>query len=134
MEKFQDESNLELLRAELKNCFKQYMREKCDDEGRLESNITKNEMSGLKSLKKRVKNEEIVVLPTDKRGRFGIMSMDNYLRAGSKHTVKDERVDMATVSRTQNELNGNISMAIKFFKIGHLWKHGERVRSTMINN
>ena len=91
-------------------------------------------MRGLKSLKKRVKNEEIVVLPTDKSGRFGIMSMDNYLRAESKHTVKDEKVDMATVSKTQNELNGNISMVIKFFKIGHLWKHGERVRSTMINN
>ena len=76
---------MELLRAELKNCFKEYMREKCDKDGRQESNITKEEMRGLKQLKKRVKNEEIVVLPTNKSGRFGVMSMKNYLRAGDKH-------------------------------------------------
>ena len=134
LKNFQDEANLELLRAEMKYCFKQYMREKCDDEGRQESNISKEELRGLKTLKKRVKNEEIVVLPTDKSGRFGVMSMENYMRAGSKHTGKDEKVEMSVVTKTQNELNGNMSMAIKFFRIGHLWKHGERVRSTMINN
>ena len=74
-----------------------------------------------------------MVLPTDKSGRFGVMSMKNYLRAGEKHTKKDEKVDMTIVTKTQHELNGNISMLIKFFKIGHLWKHGDRVRSTMIN-
>ena len=72
---------------------------------------------GLKNLKKRVKNEELIVLPTDKSGRFGVMSVKNYLRAGEKHTKKDEEVDMATIINTRNELNGNMSMIIKFCKI-----------------
>ena len=62
------------------------------------------------------------------------MGLENYLRAGNKHTSKDEEVDMSIVTSTQRELNGNVSMLIKFFRIGHRWKHGDRVRSTMLNN
>ena len=59
--------------------------------------------------------------------------MDNYLKAGEIHTRKDEEVDMETIVKTQTELNGNVSMMIKFFKIGHLWNHVDRVRKTMSN-
>ena len=40
---------------------------------------------------------------------------------------------MRVVTKTQTELNGNTSMMIKFCRIGHLWKHEDRVRSTMLN-
>ena len=33
-----------------------------------------------------------MVLPTDKSGRFGVMSQDNYYRAGEKHVKKDEEI------------------------------------------
>ena len=62
------------------------------------------------------------------------MNLDNYLRAGEKHTKKDEVVNMDVVIKTQNELNGYMSMKIKFFKIGNKWRHGDRVRSTTINH
>ena len=62
------------------------------------------------------------------------MGMENYLRAGNKHTSKDEEVSTKVISRIQNELNGNISMLIKFCRMGHLWRHEDRVRSTMLNN
>ena len=132
--KFQEEANLEMLRAELKHCFKEFRGKNCNNKGEQESNLTKGEESGLKSLKKRFKNEELVVLPTDKSGRFGVMSMKNYLRAGEKHTRGDEEVDMKMVMSNQRELNGNMSMIIKFCKIGKQWNHGDRVRSTMVNN
>ena len=131
--KFQDEANLEMLRAEFKGCFKEYVRKHCNDRGEQESNLTKGETVGLKSLKKRFKEGNIVILPTDKSGRFSIMSMDNYLKAGEIHTRKDEEVNMETIVKTQTELNGNVSMMIKFFKIGHLWNHVDRARKTMIN-
>ena len=130
---FQEEANLEMLRAEMKGCFRDFVREHCNEKGEQENNLTRGETQGLKNLKKRVKEGNIVILPTDKSGRFGIMSMDNYLRAGEVHTKKDIEVDMNTIVTTQTELNGNVSMMIKFFKIGHLWNHSDRVRSTMIN-
>ena len=75
----------------------------------------------------------MVVLPTDKSGRFGIMSLENYLKAGGKHTQKDEEVGMNIIVKTQAELNGNVSMMIKFFKMGKIWNQVDRVRKTMIN-
>ena len=130
---FQEEANLEMLRAELKNCFKNYMGKHCKKNGEQESNLTQDEKEGLKKLKKRFKEGEIIVLPTDKSGRFGVMSYENYVKAGGKHTGKDEEVGMNEIVRTQSELNGNMSMLLKFCKTGHLWKHQDRVRSTMIN-
>ena len=131
---FQDEANLEMLRAEMRHCFKDYMKKNCNSKGDQESNLTKGEKLGLKSLQKRFIEEEIIILPTDKSGHFGVMNLDNYLRAGEKHTKKDEVVNMDVVIKTQNELNGYMSMKIKFFKIGNKWRHGDRVRSTTINH
>ena len=130
---FQDEANLEMLRAELKGCFREYLEKNCNDKGEQESNLNKGEISGLRKLKKRIKEGEIIVLPTDKSGRFGIMSLDNYIRAGEKHTLKDEEIGIDVIVKTQTELNGNISMLTKFMKMGYLWKHGDRARQTMIN-
>ena len=95
--------------------------------------MEKDEKEGLKNLKKRFKEGEIIILPTDKSGRFGIMSLENYLKAGGKHTIKDEEVDLNIISNTQKELNGNMSMIIKFCRMGHIWNQVDRVRSTMIN-
>ena len=131
---FQFEANLEMLRAELKGCFQNYVRKNCNEKGEQESNLTRGEHKGLKTLKKRFQEGDIIVLPTDKSGRFGVMSLENYLLAGEKHTNKDVEVGMGEIVRTQSELNGNISMLIKFLRIGHLWKHQDRARTTMINN
>ena len=46
------------------------------------------------------------------------MSVNNYLRAGQKHTMVDAEGDMDEITKTRNELKGNINMAIKFCKIG----------------
>ena len=110
------------------------MKEHCDNKGEQESNLNKAELGGLKNLKKRVKAGEIIVLPTDKSGRFGVMSYENYIRAGEKHTKKDIEVNLDRVIKTQNELNGNISMLNKFCRMGTNWNHGDRVRTNMMNN
>ena len=62
------ESRLEVLRVEAMEVFRKYVREKCDSRGRQESNLTPAQRRGMKSLKKRVENGEIVVVPTDKTG------------------------------------------------------------------
>ena len=56
------------------------------------------------------------MLPTNKSGRFSVMSVNNYLRAGQKHTMVDAEGDMDEITKTRNELKGNINMAIKFCK------------------
>ena len=130
---FDQEANLEMLRTEMMACYREYWGKNCDERGRQKSNLTKEEERGLKSLKKRVKEGEIAVMQTDKSGRFAVIGVGEYLRAGGKHTAKDEEVGWEVIKSTQAELNGHMSMFIKFCRIGESWNHGKRVRETMIN-
>ena len=66
----------EMMRQDLRGVYGQYMREKCGPRGLQNSNLTMREIKGLKSLKKRVKEGEIVILPTDKTGLSTVMSRE----------------------------------------------------------
>ena len=132
--KYDDEATLEMVRLELLDVFKKYCDEKCSKGGVQASNLDECEMRGLKSLQKRVKDGEILIVPTDKSGRFAIMSVATYELAGSAHTKKDEEVTPEIVRSTQAELNGNVSMLIKFFKLGAEWGQSDRMRETMLNS
>ena len=65
--------------------FKEYVRLNCEKDGRQKRNLSVAEMRGLKSLKKRVREGQIVVLPTVKTGRFCIMKSDH--RNKTKPTI-----------------------------------------------
>ena len=80
------ESILEVLRMEIHNQHKEWLATNC--------NLLKEELEGLKSLKLRIKNWELVVLPTDKSGRFAVMTMPTYMMAGEVHIEVDEKVGM----------------------------------------
>ena len=74
----------------------------------LELNITKKEKSGLESLKKRIKEGELIIAQTDKSSRFAALTRDQYLQAGKKHTSKDERVDWKVIKRLQRITNDHM--------------------------
>ena len=76
MRSFDEEAKLEMMRQDLRGVYGQYMREKCGPRGLQNSNLTMREIKGLKSLKKRVKEGEIVILPTDKTGLSTVMSRE----------------------------------------------------------
>ena len=52
----EEEAAMQTLRMELLTLFRLYVEEKCGKNGRQESNLTKHQMLGMKSLKKRVKD------------------------------------------------------------------------------
>ena len=94
-----------------------------------ESNLTKAEARGLKKLKKRVADGSLVIVKTDKSGRFSVMSMCEYERAGKIHTEKDIEVDVKFLQENQRRINGYLSMLIKIFRIGDAHSHYDRIRS-----
>ena len=129
---FQTEAKFELLRLEAMGVFEGYKNEKCDKYGRQNSNLSKSEERGLKSLLKRTKEGELVVLPTDKTGQFAVMDRDGYEQAGLEHVKEDTEVGWDELKVAQKELNGHVSMMIKIFRIGDRWGHNARVRETMM--
>ena len=56
---------------------------------------------------------DIIVLPTDKSGRFAIMSFQTYLEAGAVHTDGDIEVGEEELKQNQSRLNGSVSMLLK---------------------
>ena len=50
-------------------------------------NLNKDEQIGLNSMMKRIKNKELVVVPTDKSGRFAVLKHDQYIASGNKHSL-----------------------------------------------
>ena len=79
------EAGLEIRFQKWMNTAKQYMEEFCDEKGRQEANLTSAQRRGLKKLKKRVSEGELVCIPTDKSGRMIVMSLEDYERAGEVH-------------------------------------------------
>ena len=69
--------------------FKNFMEQNCKKNGSQKSNLSRSQLKGLASLKTRIKNAEIVVVPTDKTGNFTIMSRSSYLEAGLEHVRGD---------------------------------------------
>ena len=46
---------------------------------------------GIEGLRKRVKNNEIVVVPVDKSGKLSAVSLEKYLVMGRDHTKNDSQ-------------------------------------------
>ena len=81
-----------------------------------------------------MKNGEIVIVQTDKTGKLCVMSREAYEEAGMVHTSKDEEVGQKTVEKIEKEINGNVSLMTKFFRLGKGWNQVGRVRETLITN
>ena len=89
---FQNEAKFEVLRVEAMEVFRKYVREKYDKGGRQQSNLSASENRGLKSLRKRTKEGEIVILSTDKTGNLAVMDREGYEKAGLSHVGLDKEV------------------------------------------
>ena len=98
------------------------------------SNLTKAQLKGLKSLKARIENAEIDVLPTDKTGNFAIMKRETYLKSGMKHTRGDEEVGWEYLEEAQSEVNGHVSLILKIFHMEEWGNQEDRMMETMLGN
>ena len=129
---FNMEAKLEALRTEAMGVNSRYLEENCGKGGRQKTNLNSSQVKGMKSLLKRVKDGEIMVVPTDKTSKLAVMSRAAYIKAGLAHTVGDKEVGWVELKEAQSELNGHVAMLIKVFKMGKNWKHESRIRDTMM--
>ena len=56
--------------------YDQYRQEFCNKNGDQKTNLTEMEEKGLKMLKKRVKEKEIIIMKTDKTGKFCVIDRE----------------------------------------------------------
>ena len=96
------EALIEMRRGTNQRVYNDYRKEKCNKKGEVEGNLTEEEKDGLKSLQKKIKNQEIVILKTDKSGKLCVVSWEEYIRMGREHTGRDQEIDRKTIIEKEN--------------------------------
>ena len=110
-------------------------REYSKKEGALktESNLSKSEIAGLKSLKKRVESKELIITEMDKSRRFCVLRYEQYIKAGSKHTKGDMELSWDQVYGVQKVVNDHCKWLRSIFRFGMNWGHKDRFSSNMVD-
>ena len=118
----------------MKTTLRNFKLENCNHKNEQKPNLTREESAGLKSLQRRVKEGEIVILRTDKSSKLAVTNMETYIEMGKKHTGKDEIVSMEEVREREKIVNGHTAMMIKITGMGSVWGHGPRMRSSKMTS
>ena len=125
-----NEAGIEVRRKPYKNVVTRYGEEECNNKIEQKPNLSREETNGLKSLQRRIKNEEIVIIRTDKSSKLAAVNLETYVETGKKHTSKDKVITMAEVHEREKVVNGHTAMFIKMTGMGDDWGHGPRMRSS----
>ena len=68
-------------------------------------NIDKEIKTGIKELKKRIKEDKIVVYPTDKSGRLSVDTQDNYKESMKEHLVNMSETNITEYRQIESKMN-----------------------------
>ena len=127
-----EEASIEMRRENYRKIFREVKRKITNEKGEQKPNLTETAIKGLKSIKKRIKDEEIIVLKTDKSGKFAITDRENYIEMGKVHTGKDRIVTRKEIREKERVLNGHTSMWLKMTGLGEAHNHEGRARESKI--
>ena len=72
-------------------------------------------------MKKRIKNDEIIIMRTDKSSKLAICDVDTYLKLGEKHIKKDKEITLKDVGEMEKDVNGHTAMFIKMTGMEDEW-------------
>ena len=105
-----------------------------NDKNKQWQNLTENEKNGLRSLRKRSKDNSVVIYQTDKSGRFSIDTAENYLLACEPHVKGDETITQQDYERLESEMNAHSVIWTRILGAGHGTGHVNRIKNNMITH
>ena len=114
-----------------------YKQEFCNKNGDQKPNMTTQESEGLKKLQKRTAEDGLVIMKTDKSGKFSATTIDDYLRMGQEHTSKDKVISRVEIRKIEAVLNGHCRAWCKMWQSGKNHGHTKRImvsKTTISNN
>jgi hypothetical protein len=122
-----EEAGMETRRKAHMAKFNTYKEENCNQWGDQDTNLTEDESRGLKSLQKRIKNKEILILKTDKTGKLAVADRETYLEIGKLQIQGDIEIDRKEIRRIEKVLNSHSAMWCKFNNMGEAHNHKDRI-------
>ena len=128
-----EETKLLAFKSEVLNATECFIKNNCDRQGRQKLNISKVEEEGLKSIRKRIREEDLVVMETDKSKRLSIMTKENYVASTEPHTVNDPVITEEELSSIERILNGHTLQFTRALLISHNQGDMRRLKMAMHN-
>ena len=98
-----------------------------NQEGR---NLTKQQREGLKKLKKRIGDKEVIVLKTDKSGKITLADREKYLAMGRKLNEKDKKIKKEELRIMERKINEHCKMWTKITNAGEAHGHNQRIKNS----
>jgi hypothetical protein len=80
--------------------------------------MTEKQLRGLKSLRKRIQEGELVVLKTDKSGKLCVATREEYIKLGQVHASKDKKISMKEIAEMERQINGHSIAWVKMWDTG----------------
>ena len=106
--------------------FDKYRGKHCDKLGnQVESNLTRQQRLGLKSLGRKVAKVECIVLEADKGKTFVVVDEETYIAMSQDHVADDEVIDQQEVKESQAILSATATSLCNIVGLGksHTWKN-----------
>ena len=126
------ESSIELIRNRVMKVFEEFKLEKCNKKGEQKSNLTASEQRGLRKLRKRIANHEILVLKTDKSGKLAVINRDYYTKLGLDKCREDRRIDRESVRQIERRINDQSKFWVRMLNSGINHNQTERIMKSKV--
>ena len=130
----ENEAKLELRKATQMEIFKEYLAKNTDKKNDQKSNLTRQEQEGLKTLQKKIKEGDLVVLKTDKSSKFTVTNKQEYLKMGQEHVDKDKMVTRQEVIEIEETINGHSRAWAHIWGSGKDHKHFDRILTSKVSH
>ena len=98
--------------------FNSYKASECTVKGTQPPNLNPSVTKGLRSLSSRAKKGELLIVETDKSGKFATCTKESYLEMGTPHTSNDREISRIEVMELQKRVNGHVAMWAKDTQLG----------------
>ena len=106
----QQELAMQNTREKMMRVITEFKRKRCNNKGWLKkSNVSKEQLEGLKERKDKVNTGEMVVYATDKTNKLTADSMTNEGDALDKHTKDDKKKTNESDKKKEREMNQHLS-------------------------
>ena len=121
------EAQIESRREIYNKIYQRYRREACNHKGEQESGLRREEKKGLERLKERIRKEELVIMKTDKSGKFSVTTRETYKEMGEEHVGKDHKIDRKKVKELDKTMNEHSRAWCGIWKTGADHNQEDRV-------
>ena len=117
------------VKIELKKVFSNYRTKNCDKFGNIkDNNLDKKQFETIRSLNKKMKEENLVCFKTDKTGYLALDTQESLAKKMEKHIKDDKVIDEKEVKTIENKLNKQTDSFLTMVNAGEKTNQMKRIK------